>query len=161
MPNFNSDFITEFIRQLGRFFRQLSKPTKASIVAVLVLMTYWFLSIYFIDRHFYDAHPKWIVVLFCFIISISWLVANIILLAIGFAIISPALHHSGIDTSTKDEELIIFGWLNSIVYLTIILFIAYFNHFKFLQFLIWSAGYPIVALLLIWVAFIFINKEKK
>lgn len=161
MPNLNSDFITEFIRQLSRFFRQLSKPTKASITAVLVLMIYWFLSIYFIGRHFYDGQPKWILILFCLIISISWLVANIILLALGIAIISPALQQSGIDTSTKDEEFIIFGWLNSIVYLTIILFIAYFNHFKFLQFLLWSAGYPIVALLLLGITFIFINKDKK
>lgn len=147
---FNSDWLTEFVKQFFVFLRRLSKPTRQTITALLVLMTFWFVSIYFIGRHFYDSNPTWIIVLFCFVISVSWLVANVFLIV--FYLLALPEVFNGVSPDTDD--LILIGGLNAVTYLTIILCISIYNHFAFRQFILWCCGYPVFALTLIGIGFL-------
>jgi hypothetical protein len=161
--NFNSDWLTEFIKQLFILIGRLSSPTLKTVGMLLVLMTFWFLSIYIIGRHFYDSNPTWIVVLFCFVVSVAWLVANIVVMTFAIMAFSSILERLKVDTYSPAtaDDLIIFGGLNSIVYLTVILFISIYNNFEFRQFIIWCGCYPLLALTVVGLGFLLVTQLEK
>lgn len=153
----NSDWFTELIKQSFRFLGQLSKPTRIITMMLLILIAFWFLSVYFIGKSFYDSNPIWITMLFCFIISVAWLIANTLLMALAIATLSPIFDQLGFDTSRDDDRMIVAAGLNSVVYLTIILFVSVYNNLAFSKFLFLCFCYPILPLIFFAIVFAVIN----
>jgi hypothetical protein len=65
------------------------------------------------------------------------------------------------NTKDKSEELILVGSLNSIIYLSLIMFISYLFNLSLRHVLIMSASYPIVASLIVGSVYLLISRMKK
>lgn len=155
-----SGWIKELIKQVFSLLKTLSKETVKTIVLVLVLMIFWFLSIYFIAPTFYKIHPYWITVLTCFALSLIWLLANVFLVASCIVTFSPLISFMN-NVTTTDEEFIVFGGINSLIYLTIMFFVSVYIHISYRHFILLCFSYIVFALTYIGITFLLINKSKK
>jgi hypothetical protein len=157
--NSNSDWFKELIKQSFNLFKKLTAPTIAICITLLILMMLCFLSIYFFGNNIFHKHSIVISLLLSICMAFVWCLFNVFLMPLASMFFSKAFDLK--NTKDKSEELILVGSLNSIIYLSLIMFISYLFNLSLRHVLIMSASYPIVASLIVGSVYLLISRMKK
>src|ERR1700740_540588 len=139
------------------------KKTPLSIVFIMLsiclLMVYWFVAIFLFHKEFYDRNTVYIVLLFSFAFSLTWLI-----LSVGLSILVDEYRSKTKKKGTNLEGILFAGGFASVIYLCFSFLITYilrkYCTITFDCFLLIS--YLYMALQLVRVGFVyFLKREEK
>ncbi len=121
--------ISELIKIL---INKLSKEIWVLLSGIFILMTYWFVCIYFISPDFYQNNNNYIIIILCFVLSVNWLTAHIVLTILkkGLNIIQDSISDNE-SVELKMQDVFIISILNSLFYLIAPAFLFYLFRTKY------------------------------
>lgn len=139
-------WLTELIKQVGKTLRSLPRPVLIIFSSVFVIMCYWFTSIYLISPSFYKTTQLWITFIICFTLSITWFLINTLVVT---ALVLSFAYYLKSPFNAEAEDFLIGGLINSIIYLSIVLFICFYSKASYFIYLISCSGYIAIAMIYI------------
>jgi undecaprenyl pyrophosphate phosphatase UppP len=134
-------------------FKDLDVYSKSTIISIIVLMPFWYASLYLYNYDFYLKHDYYIQIVFTFCLSVIWYFMNFIAV-----IFNKALQNKEIDTSSSFKAS---GFLSVFVF-AIIIVLEYekklSSYYNFLQHVYY---YTIAAYILFTVIDYFSERKRK
>lgn len=121
--------ISELIKIL---INKLSKEIWVLLSGIFILMTYWFVCIYFISPYFYQNNNNYIIIILCFVLSVNWLAAHIVLTILkkGLNIVRDSISDNE-SIELEIQGVFIISILNSLFYLIAPAFLFYLFRTKY------------------------------
>jgi len=154
------EWMTELIKQIGKTIRGLPKPVLIIVSSIFTLMCYWFIAIYFVSPQYLQKLPLWISIILCFVLSVSWFIMNVLILSALVLVIQFAAGSSA-NIDVNENDRLIGALLNSLVYLSLIIFISIYFHFRFYHFLFACSLYLIGAFLYLLIVILRTFRERR
>src|SRR4051812_48360868 len=69
-------------------FTKLDIYSRTTIISILILMPFWYISIYLFHKQFYSSSDILLKIVFSFCLSLTWYFANLVLLFLHSQILS-------------------------------------------------------------------------
>jgi hypothetical protein len=116
-------------------FTQLDMHSKSSIASVIVLMPFWYVSLFLFHKSFYKENDVLIKMLFAFCFSATWYYFNILNLRIEYSLRK---------MSVPSQEVFKFSGIYSVLFISLFIAIEYFAYRdtkSFTHFLVWTYSY--------------------
>lgn len=148
---------TEFVNAVGILLKTIPKTLIISIIGLLTIMVYWFCSIFLIANHFYLSNSIVIIIAFSFILAVNWYIMNIALASIQVTFFE---NLSEDESPMSLEALFATGAIVSILYMSLILFMAHCFKFTFVRFLLTAYGYVLLGFIRIGIGYLYANRGR-
>jgi len=133
------------------FIEKLQMTLRVCLVNVLILVPFFFVSIYMFNKPFIEKINNpflgsidfWFMVCLCFCLSLLWFFSNLVLSAIVFSELSPRKNKQ------NHKEVFYSSVIYSVIYISVIILINYFCQFSFLHFIFACFSFVLIRGLLI------------
>lgn len=117
-------------------FNKLHVTSKSAVLSLIVLIPFWFVSIYIFNKPLYNQGDLYIIGALCFCFSVTYLALNLILAALVIY-----------NTDSEDEDgsaTFVIGGIVSVLYLSLSIVFCYWMEWGFKTFVIVAFLYLII-----------------
>jgi predicted MFS family arabinose efflux permease len=119
-------------------FNKLSLTVKNAILSLAVIIPFWLISIYLLNKPLYHTQDYLIIGAFCFCFSATWFFLNLLIASIVVSMNKQKRDINAIYTISA---------MMSVLYLSLAIIISHYNRWSFNTFLIIGYSYIVVVLL--------------